>query len=79
MSTPHVAGILALMAQKNPNLTQSEAEAILEQSAVPLPPGCRIVIEPAYADPAFVYCWGADASGAGLADARHAVDLTPVP
>jgi subtilisin family serine protease len=79
VSTPHVAGILALMAQKNPLLTQSEAEAIIEQSAVSLPAGCRTVVEPAYGDPAFQYCWGEDASGAGLADARRAVELTPLP
>jgi subtilisin family serine protease len=79
VSTPHVAGILALMAQKNPLLTQSEAEAILEQSAVPLPPGSRVVVEPSFGDPAFVYFWGDNGSGAGLADAQRAVDLTPGP
>jgi subtilisin family serine protease len=37
MASPHVAGIVALMAQKNPYLTAAQAESILENSAVPMP------------------------------------------
>lgn len=37
MASPHVAGIVALMAQKKNDLTASEAEAILESTATPLP------------------------------------------
>ncbi len=37
MSSPHVAGVVALMAQKKGDLTASEAEAILEGTATPLP------------------------------------------
>jgi subtilisin family serine protease len=37
MSSPHVAGVVALMAQKKGDLTASEAEAILESTATPLP------------------------------------------
>jgi serine protease len=37
MSSPHVAGVVALMAQKKADLTPSEAEAILEGTATPLP------------------------------------------
>lgn len=36
MACPHVAGIVALMAQKNPELTASQAEIILESEAIPL-------------------------------------------
>lgn len=37
MASPHVAGVVALMAQKDPNLTASEAETALESSAIHLP------------------------------------------
>jgi subtilisin family serine protease len=74
MASPHVAGIVALMAQKNPALTADQAEAILESSAVYLAPGCRNIITP---DGPLGVCWGANATGAGLASARAALLLTP--
>jgi subtilisin family serine protease len=40
-ASPHVAGIAALMLQKNPGLTAAQIEEILENTAFPLPPGCR--------------------------------------
>jgi subtilisin family serine protease len=40
-ASPHVAGITALMLQKNPGLTAAQIEEILENTAFPLPPGCR--------------------------------------
>lgn len=36
MATPHVAGVVALMLQKNPYLTQTEIDSILETTAVDL-------------------------------------------
>lgn len=36
MASPHVAGIVALMAQKDPTLTAEYAESILTGVAVPL-------------------------------------------
>jgi len=75
MSSPHVAGIVALMAQKYPALTAPQAEGILESSAIYLAPGCRNVYTPyGYATQ---FCWGADATGAGLADAAAALAATP--
>jgi subtilisin family serine protease len=41
LASPHVAGIAALMLQKNPGLTAAQIEEILENTAFPLPPGCR--------------------------------------
>lgn len=78
-STPHVVGIVALMAQKRPQITQSEAEEILKRTAVPMGPGCRTVVEPLYGSNAWIYCWGPDAIGSGLVDAQAALAATPIP
>jgi subtilisin family serine protease len=75
MASPHVAGIVALMAQKNPALTAANAEVILEGSAIPLDPGCRNVIDPYVGLTEF--CWEADATGHGLATANAALDAMP--
>jgi subtilisin family serine protease len=76
MASPHVAGIVALMLQKNPALTQTEVESILEESATPLAAGCKTVL---YRTTPREYCWGADATGAGLASALEALNFTPLP
>ncbi|MEN6537639.1 MAG: S8 family serine peptidase [Bryobacteraceae bacterium] len=72
MASPHVAGIVALMAQKNPALTAAQAETILESTATPLAPGCRNVIDPNTGTYTNI-CWGADATGAGLTTADAAL------
>ena len=74
MASPHVAGIVALMAQKYQGLTAAQAEGILEASAVPLAPGCRDVFSPWGSE---TPCWGANATGSGLADAVGALAATP--
>ena len=76
MATPHVAGTAALMAQKDPALTQAQAESILENTAVPLSAGCSNVIDPNSGNLEEV-CWGADATGEGLIQADAAVNATP--
>lgn len=75
MAAPHVAGIVALMAQKNPALTAAEAESILESSAIYLGPGSRTVYEPWGTWE--TYSWGADATGWGLVVADAALAATP--
>ncbi len=75
MASPHVAGIVALMVQKNPALTAANAESYLEGSAIALPPGCRTVVDPSFGPTQF--CWGADATGFGLATADAALAATP--
>jgi subtilisin family serine protease len=75
MASPHVAGIVALMAQKNRSLNASQAENILTKSAIYLAPGCRNVTDPDGITQQF--CWGADATGAGLATADKALKATP--
>lgn len=76
MAAPHVTGTIALMLQKNPSLTQAQAETILENSAVALGAGCRMVI-PFPGVPANEICWDSDATGHGLLDAAAAVAATP--
>jgi subtilisin family serine protease len=75
MAAPHVAGIVALMAQKQPSLTASQAESILQSSAIPLPAGCRTVYDSS--GTGNNVCWGADATGAGLTTADAALAATP--
>jgi subtilisin family serine protease len=74
MASPHVAGTVALMAQKKNALTASEAETLLESSAVYLAPGCLTVRQPSGVSKEF--CWEADATGAGLLDASAALLAT---
>ena len=75
MASPHVAGVVALMAQKYPALAQAQAEAILEGSATYLAPGCRSILGPSGVAEAF--CWDADATGAGMVTADAALAATP--
>lgn len=67
MASPHVAGLVALAAQKNPALTPAETETLLEKTAVPLTEGCRTIVDSSGA--AQQVCWKADATGHGLATA----------
>jgi subtilisin family serine protease len=76
MAAPHVAGLVALMAQKNPSLAASAAEAALTSNAVKLDPGCRNIVDPNVG--ATSVCWSADAAGSGLVDASL-LGLDPLP
>ncbi|HYP08497.1 MAG TPA: S8 family serine peptidase [Bryobacteraceae bacterium] len=71
MASPHVAGIVALMAQKDPSLSAFRAEMILEDSAIPLTAGCRTIMDPDVGS--MQICWGSDATGRGLATADAAL------
>ncbi len=75
MASPHVAGIVALMAQKDPMLTALEAEFILETSAVPIPAGSHEIVDPNVGP--ITITWETDATGAGLATADAALAATP--
>jgi subtilisin family serine protease len=94
VSSPHVAGIAALILQKNPGLTAAQIEQILENTALPLPPGCRNVrvAESSghwwgfrWTDIANIslfnrtVCWDASAAGHGLVQADAALAATPLP
>lgn len=74
MSSPHVAGVVALMCQKKRSLTAAAAESILKNSAIPLPAGSRTVALPGGATE--VQSWGNDATGAGLVTADAALKAT---
>ena len=75
MATPHVAGIVALMAEKDGALTASQAEGILESTAIPLPAGSRTIFTPE--GTTTTVSWGTNATGAGLATADAALAATP--
>ena len=75
MASPHVAGIVALMLQKNPSLSQVAIEGALEASAVPLPAGCRTVSGPS--GPPQEIRWERDATGSGLVTADAALAAVP--
>lgn len=74
MASPHVAGIVALMAEKYPALTAADAELILTSAAIPLAPGSRMIMTPYGIQ---VVSWDADATGSGLITADAALLLTP--
>jgi subtilisin family serine protease len=94
-ASPHVAGIAALMLQKNPGLTAAQIEEILENTALPLPPGCRDIVAGVLGPghwPSFrswdhlnvvlfdaTVCWDASPVGHGLAQADAALAATPLP
>jgi subtilisin family serine protease len=67
MASPHVAGVVALLAQKNPALTAAQAESQLKATALPLAAGCRSAYVPDGS--VATYCWGSDATGAGVVNA----------
>lgn len=75
MASPHVAGIVALMAQKYPALTASMAESILETSAIPMPPGSRTFMW--LPGVTVTHSWDVNATGHGLATADAALAITP--
>lgn len=69
MASPHVAGIVALMAQKKSSLTASEAEATLESVAIAMGAGTRVVN-------GVSVTWGTNATGSGLITADAALNAT---
>jgi subtilisin family serine protease len=78
MASPHVAGVAALMAQKNAGLTQAQVQLILKSTAIALPPPAepRNVWDPFLGEYVEV-SWGTDATGSGLVTANAALAATP--
>jgi subtilisin family serine protease len=77
MSAPHVTGVIAQMLEKNPVLTQTAVESILESTALAIPPGSMEIYDLTPAPAFYTYTWGADATGSGLVLADAAVAATP--
>lgn len=77
MATPHVAGIIAQMLEKNPSLEQSDVETILKTTALPIPPGSATVFDLSPVQDWYTYSWDSDATGAGLVQADDAVAAVP--
>lgn len=76
MASPHVAGIVALMAQKNPTLTAPLAEQYLVDSAIPFTAGSRQILA-GPAGPVVTISWDNDACGEGLVDAQAVLNMMP--
>jgi subtilisin family serine protease len=78
MATPHVASIAAMMAQKNPRLTQAQVESILKSTALRISAGTASVHNGQVgAAAAFeTISWGRDAVGSGLVQADAALAAT---
>jgi subtilisin family serine protease len=76
MAAPHVAGVVALMLQKNSALTASAIEEKLENTALPIPAGSREVRDGS-GRPFTTIAWGANATGAGLVLADAALHSIP--
>ncbi len=83
MATPHVAAVVALMLEKNPTLTAAEVEAILKDTALPMPDtASRMVYD---FDHWAEISWDTlcldeipcDPVGAGLVQADAAVEAVP--
>jgi subtilisin family serine protease len=93
-ASPHVAGVAALMLQKNPGLTAAQIEQILESTTLPLPPDCRDVTLIGFGPGHWVsfrwvdfgnffffnasVCWNASPAGHGLVQADAALAATPL-
>jgi subtilisin family serine protease len=75
MASPHVAGVAALMLERDPSLEQAEVENILKATTIPIAPGQggnQFVF-----GPGGTQVWGADATGTGLVQADEAINAIP--
>lgn len=75
MASPHVAGTVALMAQKDPTLSATDAETILETTAEPLGAGMRTIQNPDGSTT--MVDWDGDATGSGLMRSDQALAAVP--
>jgi subtilisin family serine protease len=71
MASPHVAGLVALMLEKDPTLTAADVEAILETTALWIPAGSASVNDGS--GQTVEISWGSNATGSGLALADAAL------
>jgi subtilisin family serine protease len=71
MASPHVAGLVALMLEKNPTLKAAEVETILEATALWIPAGSARVNDGS--GQTVEISWGSNATGSGLVQADAAL------
>ncbi|HAL74074.1 MAG TPA: Subtilisin DY, partial [Clostridiales bacterium] len=76
MASPHVAGVVALMMQKNSGLTASEVELLLQDNAIPFTHSSLTVNTPSGLEE---FTWESNATGYGLVDAVSVLAVTPDP
>jgi subtilisin family serine protease len=74
MAAPHVTGVVALMLEENPDLTQAEVENILKDTALAIPAGSANVWDLSPTQGWYTYSWGDDATGSGLIQADKALE-----
>ena len=72
MASPHVAGVAALLLEKNASLRQADVEAMLQATAIPIAAGS--VTDPIIGVTS-VWGTGAEEQGAGLVQAADALAL----
>lgn len=77
MSAPHVTSAAALLLQEDPTLTQAQVEDILKTTALDIPAGCANVFDLTPTQGYYTYCWGDDATGAGLLQVDDAIAQLP--
>jgi len=75
-AAPHVAGIVARMLEKDPGLTQGQAEAALRSTALPISPSPNSFNTPLGE---YILPWDERATGAGLVQGLEAIAATPLP
>ena len=75
MAAPHVAGLVALLLERNPTLGAAAVEILLEATALPIAAGSRDVSNGN--GQLQTFAWGADATGAGLVRADAALAAVP--
>lgn len=80
MASPHVAGVAALMLEKDPSLVQTDVESILRSTTDPMPfAGVQLIADPNLGAVVQI-SWGLDgydAVGFGLVQADAALDAIP--
>lgn len=74
MAAPHVTGVVALMLEKNPKLTQYSVESTLESTALRIEPGSAKVWDLSPTQGWYDYGWESDATGSGLIQAKAALE-----
>ena len=77
MATPHVAGIIALMMDKDPSLNSLFIENCLETTALPIPAPYTVYVVDPFEGTFVPMTWNTDATGCGMVQADAALLAIP--